>query len=113
MVIETTFHGLQRPQRTPMREHVYGTYLFKSKGSHLVVYDLIRLRVANTTNKNARDCTMINTTNRRINIMHILRKSREVVRLSLYITKDPVRNSCDGKRMQYRSYFETIMSVCS
>ena len=86
MVIGTTFHGLQRPQRTPMREHVYGTYLFKSEGSHLVVYDLIRLRVANTTNKNARNCTMIHTTNCRINIMHILRKSRGVVRLLLYIT---------------------------
>ena len=86
MVIGIKFHGLQRPQRTPMREHVYGTYLFKSKGSHLAVYDLIRLRVANTTNTNTRDCTMIHTTNHRINIMHILRKSRGVVRLSLYIT---------------------------
>ena len=75
MVIGTKFHGLQRPQRTPMREHVYGIYLFKSEGSHLVVYGLIRLAVANTTNKNARDCTMIHDKSSDKYHAHITNKS--------------------------------------
>ena len=58
-------------------------YLFKSSGSHLREYDLIRLSVANTTNKNERGCTTIHTTNRWINTMHISHKSSGVVSLSL------------------------------
>ena len=83
MVIGTKFHGLQRPQRTPMQEHAYRIYLLKSSGSHLREYDLIQLSVANTANKNARGCTTIHTTNCWINTMHISHKSSGVVRLSL------------------------------
>ena len=86
MVIGTKFHGLLRPQRTLMREHVYGIYLFKSEGLHLVVYDLIRLRVAKRTDKNACGGTMIHKTHWQINIMQILQKNRVVVRLLLDIT---------------------------
>ena len=83
MVIGTKFHGLQRPNGLRCKNMCIVIYPFKSSGSHLREYDLIRLSVANTTNKNARGCTTIHTTNRWINTMHISHKSSGVVCLSL------------------------------